>query len=78
MNEKIDLTTDKLCSLMLNEKNMNPNLFSDVLCEFILKNCKRLIEEKKDFEMKNCPWAFEGDEYLYQTVKKNQIYVIII
>ena len=57
----------------MNEKNINPNLFSDNLYEFILKNYSRLIKEKKDFEMKNYPLAFKGDEHLYQLVKTNQI-----
>jgi hypothetical protein len=57
----------------MNEKNINPNLFSDNLYEFILKNYSRLIKEKKDFEMKNYPLAFKGDEHLYQFVKTNQI-----
>ena len=62
----------------MNEKNINPNLFSDNLYEFILKNYSRLIKEKKDFEMKNYPLAFKGDEHLYQFVKTNQINIIII
>ena len=57
----------------MNEKNINPNLFSDNLYEFIMKNYSRLIKEKKDFEMKNYPLAFKGDEHLYQFVKTNQI-----
>ncbi len=57
----------------MNEKNINPNLFSDNLYEFILKNYSRLIKEKKDFEMKNYPLAFKGDEHLYQFVKTNQV-----
>ena len=57
----------------MNEKNINPNLFSDNLYEFILKNYSRLIKETKDFEMKNYPLAFKGDEHLYQFVKTNQI-----
>ena len=76
INEKIDLTPDELYSLIINEKNINPNLFSDNLYEFIEKNYRRLIKEKKDLEMKNYPLAFKGDEYLYQTVKKNQINII--
>ena len=73
INEKIDLTPDELYSLIMNEKNINPNLFSDNLYDFILKNYSRLIKEKKDFEMKNYPLAFKGDEHLYQFVKTNQI-----
>ena len=73
INEKIDLTPDELYSLIINEKNINPNLFSDNLYEFILKNYGRLFKEKKDMEMKNYPLAYKGDEHLYHFVKKNQI-----
>ena len=59
----------------MNEKNINPNLFSDNLYEFILKNYSRLIKEKKDFEIKNYPLAFKGDEHLYQFVKTNQNFI---
>ena len=73
INEKIDLTPDELYSLIINEKKINPNLFSDNLYEFILKNYGRLFKEKKDMEMKNYPLAYKGDEHLYHFVKKNQI-----
>ncbi len=73
IDEQIDLTPDELYSLIINEKNINPNLFSDNLYEFILKNYGRLIKEKKDMEMKNYPLAYKGDEHLYNFVKKNQI-----
>ncbi len=73
INEKIDLTPDELYSLIINEKNINYNLFSDNLYDFIVKNYRRLIKEKNDLEMKNYPLAFKGDEHLYHFVKKNQI-----
>ena len=69
------MTPDELYSLIVNEKNINPNLFSDNLYEFILKNYSRLIKEKKDFEMKNYPLAFKGDEHLFQFVKTNQNFI---
>ena len=72
INEKIDLTPDELYSLIINEKNINPNLFSDNLYEFILKNYSRIIKENDDLKMNNYPLAFKGDEHLYHFVKKNQ------
>ena len=73
INEKIDLTPDELYSLIVDEKKINQKLFSDDLYEFIVKNYKRLFKEKKDYEMKNYPLAYKGDEHLYQFVKKNQL-----
>ena len=73
INEKIDLKPDELYSLIINEKNINPNLFTDNLYEFILKNYNRLIKEKKDLDMKIYPLAYKGDEHLYSHVKNNQI-----
>ena len=73
INEKIDLTPDELYSLIVDEKKINQKLFSDDLYEFIVKNYKRLFKEKKDYEMKNYPLAYKGDEHLYQFVKKNHL-----
>ena len=73
-SEYNNLSTEDFYLLLAKENSFNPFLYPINSPFFLEKNFEKLLEEKRE-RIANWkdPLFYKGDEYLYQTVKNNEM-----